>query len=171
EDEDDILEWNSKAGRVYGVDEDVRQRWLGISSKQEGDSSGCYGPFTSRLEWEICQWSVKEKISQSSFNRFLKIPQVQDKLGLTFNTAKSMLDKLDETPDRAGPWFTKKLSFKDRPEEEFTIYHRDPVEAIKALWGDPSLANDLVYQPGKLFRSKEQTKESRIFSEMWTANF
>ncbi|KAJ3722512.1 hypothetical protein C8R42DRAFT_533850, partial [Lentinula raphanica] len=110
-----------------------------------------YSPFASRLEWEVCQWAVKEKVSQSSFNRFLKIPQVKDKLGIKFNNAKSMLDKLDKVPDRAGPWFTKKLSFKDRPDEEFTVHHRDPVEAIKALWGDPSLANDLVYQPAKLF--------------------
>ncbi|KAE9401116.1 hypothetical protein BT96DRAFT_736389, partial [Gymnopus androsaceus JB14] len=39
------------------------------------------------------------------------------------------------------------LSFKDRPSEFFTIYHRNPIEAIKALWGDPALAKHLVYKP------------------------
>ncbi|KAJ3711596.1 hypothetical protein C8R42DRAFT_544044, partial [Lentinula raphanica] len=110
-----------------------------------------YSPFASRLEWEISQWAVKEKVSQGSFNRLLKIPEVKENLGVTFNNTKSMYDKVDHIPDRCGPWSTKKLSFKDRPEEEFTIHHRDPIEAIKALWGDPTLAQDLVYKPSKLF--------------------
>ncbi|KAJ3832638.1 hypothetical protein F5878DRAFT_547871 [Lentinula raphanica] len=172
DDEDNIPVWDSKAGEVYGVDKDIEQRWRGISSQKDEEEARCYEPFASRLEWEVCQWSVKEKISQNSFNRFLKIPQVQERLGLTFNNSRTMLEKLDTIPDRAGPWFTKNLSFKDRPEEVFTIHHRDPLEAIKALWGDPSLARDLVYQPAKIFRKEaEPTEENRIFSEMWTGGF
>ncbi|KAJ3819830.1 hypothetical protein F5880DRAFT_1466499, partial [Lentinula raphanica] len=108
-------------------------------------------PFASRLDWEISQWAVKEKVSQSSFNRLLKIPQVKEKLGLSFDNARSMLNKVDQIPERGGSWFVKQLSFKDRPGEEFTVRYRDPVEAVKALWGDPSLAEHLVYKPAKLF--------------------
>ncbi|KAJ3756691.1 hypothetical protein EV360DRAFT_30984, partial [Lentinula raphanica] len=110
-----------------------------------------YSPFPSRLEWEISQWAVKEKVSQSSFNRLLKIPQIKEKLGVSFDNARSMLNKVDQIPERGGSWFVKQLSFKDRPQEEFTVRYRDPIEAIKALWGDPSLAKDLVYKPAKLF--------------------
>ncbi|KAJ3737970.1 hypothetical protein EV360DRAFT_9234, partial [Lentinula raphanica] len=86
-----------------------------------------YSPFASRLEWEISQWAVKEKVSQSSFNRLLEIPQVlmKEKLGLSFDNARSMLKKVDQIPDRAGRWFEKRLSFKDRPQEEFTVRYRD----------------------------------------------
>ncbi|KAJ3755332.1 hypothetical protein EV360DRAFT_22336, partial [Lentinula raphanica] len=76
DDEDNIPVWDSKAGEVYGVDKDIEQRWRGISSQKDEEEARCYEPFASRLEWEVCQWSVKEKISQNSFNRFLKIPQV-----------------------------------------------------------------------------------------------
>jgi hypothetical protein len=82
-----------------------------------------------------------------------------------------MLQQVDQIPERCGQWYTKKLSFKDRPHEHFFIRHRDPIEAIKALWGDPSFLNDLVYKPAKLFRGKVQTEEERMFSEMWTGGF
>ncbi|KAJ3765099.1 hypothetical protein FB446DRAFT_655726 [Lentinula raphanica] len=172
EDEDNTWIWHPTAGKVVKMDRNVEKRWLGIKSgKDEADSMGCYSPFSSRLEWEVTQWAVKEKVSQGSVNRLLQIPQVKEKLGLTFNNAKSMLDKLESIPEHCGPWMTKKLSFKDRPGEEFLIYHRDPIEAVKALWGDPALAGDLVYKPAKLFRNSDQSEDNRIFSEMWTASF
>ncbi|KAJ3964841.1 hypothetical protein EV361DRAFT_975920 [Lentinula raphanica] len=165
DDEDNIPVWDSKAGEVYGVDKDIEQRWRGISSQKDEEEARCYEPFASRLEWEVSP-------VLSSIFLPLKLIQVQERLGLTFNNSRTMLEKLDTIPDRAGPWFTKNLSFKDRPEEVFTIHHRDPVEAIKALWGDPSLARDLVYQPAKIFRKEaEPTEENRIFSEMWTGGF
>lgn len=79
-----------------------------------------------------------------------------------------MLQTVDTIPERSGQWFAKKLSFRDRPEEYFTIRYRDPVEAIKALWGDPAFSRDLVYKPVKMFRGQTQTESERIYSEMWT---
>ena len=82
--------------------------------------------------------------------------------------SRSMLQKVDLIPERCGTWYTKRLSFKDRPNEYFTVRHRDPIEAIKGLWGDPAFAQDLVYKPAKLFRGTKQMEEERMFSEMWT---
>ncbi|KAF5343781.1 hypothetical protein D9757_014804 [Collybiopsis confluens] len=65
----------------------------------------------------------------------------------------------------------EEFEIADHPEEHFIVHHRDPVEAIKALWGDPSLANHLVYKPAKLFYGDEQKEENRMFSEMWTGSF
>jgi len=82
-----------------------------------------------------------------------------------------MLQQVDEIPERGGQWFTKRLSFKDRPNEHFIVHHRNPIEVIKGLWGDPAFSTDLVYKPVKLFRGSLQTEKERIFSEMWTAGF
>ena len=79
-----------------------------------------------------------------------------------------MLQTVDTIPERSGQWFTKRLSFKDRPTEFFTICHRDPIDAIKALWGDPAFSKDLVYKPAKMFRGQRQTEDQQIYSEMWT---
>ena len=82
-----------------------------------------------------------------------------------------MLKCVDQIPDRCGDWYTKALSFRDCPDEHFIVHHRNPVEAIKALWGDPAFAEHLVYKPAKLFRGKETTEQYRMFSEMWTGGF
>ncbi|KAF5382238.1 hypothetical protein D9757_008922 [Collybiopsis confluens] len=166
-----VWKWHPSAGRVYGYRPNVHERWKGIFSGQEAEAARCYSPFSSRLEWEVAQWAVKERLSQASFDRLLKIPQIKEKLGITYKNTQSMLRKVDEIPDRCGPWYTKRLSFKDRPDEYFIIRHRNPLEAIKALWGDPSFAEKLVYKPAKLFRSSTQSEEERMFNEMWTGGF
>ena len=96
---------------------------------------------------------------------------MQEKLGLSYGNARSMLKCVDQIPNKCGDWYTKQLSFKDSPDETFIVHHRDPVEAIKALWGDPAFAEHLVYKPAKLFRGNKHTEEHRIFSEMWTGEF
>ncbi|KAF5346217.1 hypothetical protein D9757_014049 [Collybiopsis confluens] len=163
--------WHPSAGKVYGTEPNVYARWAQLFLEQEEGADKGYYPFTSRLEWEIAQWAVQEKITQQSFDRLLRIPKVKDSLGVTFSSARAMLAKVDEIPSRGGSWYTKQLSFKDHPDETFTIRHRNPLDAIKALWGDPSFANDLVYRPAKLFRNSSCTENERVFSEMWTGSF
>ncbi|KAJ3718827.1 hypothetical protein C8R42DRAFT_546394, partial [Lentinula raphanica] len=162
------IQWHSTAGEVLRTEKTIHERWLRILSGVKQDT---YSPFSSRLEWEISHWAVKEKVSQSSFNRLLQIPQIKEKLGLSFDNARSMLNKVDQIPERCGGWLVKQLSFKDRPQEEFTVRYRDPIKAIKALWGDPSFSKDLVYRPAKLFRKSGFKEEDRIYSEMWTGSF
>jgi hypothetical protein len=84
-----------------------------------------------------------------------------------------MLQTVDTIPERCGKWYTKRLYFKDRPDEHFIVRHRDPIEVIRGLWGDPAFTNDLVYKPAKLFRGRgqNQTEDDRIYSEMWTGGF
>ncbi|KAJ3965877.1 hypothetical protein EV361DRAFT_774298, partial [Lentinula raphanica] len=64
------------AGEVLRRESTVYQRWQRIFSKKVIED---YKPFESRLEWEISQWAVKEKLSQKSFDRLLKIPEVRSK--------------------------------------------------------------------------------------------
>lgn len=93
---------------------------------------------------------------------------MRERLGLSFTSARSMFQIVDTIPEHSGKWVTKQLSFKDCCEEHFTIRYRDPIEAIKALWGDPAFSKDLVYKPAKVFRGQTQTEDQRIYSEMWT---
>lgn len=77
---------------------------------------------------------------------------------------------VDQIPERCGPWFTKRLSFKDSPEEFFIVRHRNPIEAIRGLWGDPAFAKHLVYKPAKIFRNTDARTKNRIYNEMWTGS-
>ncbi|KAJ3816209.1 hypothetical protein F5880DRAFT_1619629, partial [Lentinula raphanica] len=163
-----ITDWDDSAGQILRHEPTVHNHWQSLFGVDD-TSDQSYRPFSSRLDWEIAQWAVKEKISQKSLNRLLKVPMVKERLGLSFHNARSMLKLVDEIPATRGQWFTKRLSFKDRPDEHFIVRHRNPIEAIRALWGDPALAKDLVYKPAKMFRNKHKpTDNERIFSEMWT---
>ncbi|KAJ3784232.1 hypothetical protein GGU10DRAFT_34188 [Lentinula aff. detonsa] len=66
-------------------------------------------------------WTTKEKISQKSSDRLLEIPLVKEHLGLSFLNTRCMLQNVVSIPERYGKWYTKHLSFKDRPSECFTV--------------------------------------------------
>ncbi|THU96684.1 hypothetical protein K435DRAFT_558344, partial [Dendrothele bispora CBS 962.96] len=112
-------------------------------------------PFTSELDWKLARWAISEKVSHRTFNRLLEIPEIKDRLGLGFHNARTMLQTVDSIPERCGEWKIKRIRFRDRvsqgTEESFNIYHRDPIKAIQALWGDPAFADHLVYKPSKMF--------------------
>jgi hypothetical protein len=71
-------------------------------------------------------------------------------------------------PEKAGEWKTQKLKFNDT-EDEFTIRYRDPIAAIKSLWGDEQLSPEMVFAGCKIFSN--ETKKNRIFSEMHTGKW
>ncbi|THU83763.1 hypothetical protein K435DRAFT_620854, partial [Dendrothele bispora CBS 962.96] len=166
------------AGAPVGMNGSIHERWRKLFKREaasdEGEGVGLeHHPFASELDWKLAQWALSEKISQRAFNRLLQIPEVKERLGLSFHNAKSMLKAVDSIPERCGEWQTKRIRFQDRAgrgvDEAFTIYHRDPIKAIQALWGDPALADHLVYKPSRMFADGDQS--CRIYSEMWTGKW
>ncbi|KAJ3486481.1 hypothetical protein NLJ89_g11806 [Agrocybe chaxingu] len=151
-DEDDdtrvVLKDNS-AGTWIRMDDTLHQRWSTLyghgENTTQGDSSStvdkAYAPFASEMDWRIARWVIQDGIGHKSFDRLLSIPGVVEKLGLSFKNIHS----------------------------PFTIRYRNPLEAIKSLWGDPGLASHLVYRPRKIFSHSSQ--ENRIYTEMWTGQW
>ncbi|KIY61549.1 hypothetical protein CYLTODRAFT_495200 [Cylindrobasidium torrendii FP15055 ss-10] len=109
-----------------------------------------YTPFASKMDWEIAQWMVKDGIGHNSFNRLLAINGVQERLGLSYHNTAGLHDRLEAVPRRAGKWHVKHITFPDSPNEPFTLRHRDVLESIQSLWGDPELAKHLVYRPQRV---------------------
>jgi hypothetical protein len=99
----------------------------------------------------------------------IDMSQVVEKLGLSFHNVRALHQKIDDMPDRAGSWQKKSLSFRDLPGEDFTVWHRDPIEAIKGLWKDPNLSPHMAFTPSKVYM--DSTKSEHIYSEMWTGQW
>ena len=95
--------------------------------------------------------------------------QVLQSLGLSYNNFHALNETLEQIPERAGKWFTRGLSFRDKPDEIYILRGRDPVEAVRSLWGDPTLAEHLVYRPSEVFA--DATRVNRLYSEMWTGEW
>ena len=102
-------------------------------------------------------------------SRCLTVLQVSERLGLSYTNMKSLHKQVDSMTERAGAWKTEELSFPDIPNQCYTICYRDPIEAIRTLWRDPSLSPHLVYSPTKVYGDESET--SRIYSEMWTGQW
>ncbi|KIK64891.1 hypothetical protein GYMLUDRAFT_160546 [Collybiopsis luxurians FD-317 M1] len=69
--------WHPTAGKVYWYEPTVHNHWKALFLEgKEGNPDAGYHPFQSRLDWEIAQWAIKEKIMQHSLDCLLQIPQV-----------------------------------------------------------------------------------------------
>ncbi|KAJ3833014.1 hypothetical protein F5878DRAFT_666038 [Lentinula raphanica] len=151
-----VIEENEEAGHIIRMDHSLEARWrlahnLDVDHPMDGSSSlpdKAFAPFASEMDWRIAEWVVKDGIGHKSFDRLLAIPGVKEKL------------------PRAGEWKTRKLRFKDdESSNDFILRHRDILECVQSLWGDPALADHLVYKPKKIFQDAGKTK--RVYSEMW----
>jgi hypothetical protein len=94
--------------------------------------------------------------------------QVKEKLGLSYHNIRGLHQVVDSIPGRAE-WKTKILSFDDKPQHKHAIHFRDPLEAIRALLGNPAHAKDIVYKPKKIF--SDSSKAKHIYNEMWTGKW
>lgn len=94
--------------------------------------------------------------------------QVTERLGLSYHNIRGLHKIVDSVPPRAR-WKTRELWFKNNPEDKHIVYHRDPIDAIKTLLGNPAHANDIVYRPKRVFT--DASRDSRIYNEMWTGDW
>ncbi|KAE9389078.1 hypothetical protein BT96DRAFT_835447 [Gymnopus androsaceus JB14] len=115
-----------------------------------------YAPFASEMDWRVAEWVVKDNVGHNSFDRFLHIPGVVEKLGLSYHNVRGLHQCIDSICPKAGDWKVRRLRFKDHPNEEFILCHRNILDVVKSLWGDPSLAQHLVYCPKSIFKDTEK---------------
>lgn len=178
-----VVNQHPTAARVVKADQKLRDRWKAAFGKAdeiidtEGDVNmeevsediNPYAPFASELDWKIAKWFVDEDPGHAAFDRLLKIPGVIQKLGLSFKNVRGIRKTIEKIPSASAKWKSKVLRYADRPEEKFIIRYRDPVEVIRDLVGDPSLADDLHWAPSKVY--SDMQREKRVYSEMWTADW
>lgn len=163
DDDDDarVEDPHPTAGKIIGhAPSTVPKDQDGDTVMHDLDHGSPFLPFCSELDWCFAEWAVKDGPGQKAMDRLLAIPgvhhlslcfitsttykrlkflQIKEKLGLSFNNMRALLQKVDSIPDRAGEWQTKELFFRDHGDEKYTIRFRDPIEAIKSLFADPTL--------------------------------
>jgi Plavaka transposase len=93
---------------------------------------------------------------------------VVERLGLSYHNIRKLHQTVDGIPPQAE-WKTRSLWFKSDPQAKHYIHHRNPIEAIQSLLGNPAHAKHIVYRPKKVFVNAE--KKKRIYHEMWTGKW
>lgn len=142
-----------------------------------------WAPFSSRIEWELARWVKFRGLSAGAFSELLKIDGVSqlfalhlypsntlklvDALGLSFSSSEELNRIIDKKIPNGLPQFVREEVELDGHKYEF--YHRDIIQCIRALYGDPELADFLVHAPEKWYTGPD--KKVRIYSEMHTGHW
>ncbi|KIL63907.1 hypothetical protein M378DRAFT_79020 [Amanita muscaria Koide BX008] len=124
-----------------------------------------YAPFTSKLEWEIARWAKLRGPSESSLSEFLAIPEVCDRLGLTFRTTRELNRVVDKLPARPK-FLCEEVTVAGHM---YTCFYRSIIACILALYRDPAFARDMLYVPELHFKDNEG--KQRIYHDMNTGKW
>ncbi|KZV79162.1 hypothetical protein EXIGLDRAFT_782730 [Exidia glandulosa HHB12029] len=122
-----------------------------------------YAPFANKADWELGQWIKTEGVSDAACNRFCGL----DSTANTFKNARELNQIIDQLPGN-GSWKCSVISVDDSAVKH-EVFHRDPVECLRALWCDPEFKDFMSYAPEKRFT--DATCSSRLFTDLKTADW
>lgn len=127
-----------RAGEVKAMQSKLEKEWkkrFGMNVDRE-----TLDPFSSRLDWEVGNWAIRDSASNSAFDRLLAIPevshifrlftaltaliiiyQVRERLGLSYRNMRELHQKVDSLPDRVGTWTEKTLFYPDKPDDTYIV--------------------------------------------------
>ena len=88
--------------------------------------------------------------------------QLAKALGLSFSSTQELNRIIDKKLPNGLPQFIREEV--ELAGQKYEFYHRDVLECVRALYGDPELAECLVHAPEKHYTGPD--KRSRVFSEM-----
>ena len=91
--------------------------------------------------------------------------QVHEKLGLSYKNSKELNTIVDKLPTR--PKFRKEeITISG---QAFDVYHRDILECIQSLLGDPEFADKLKFAPEKHYTGPDRL--NRVYSDVYTGKW
>ncbi|KAJ7844284.1 hypothetical protein B0H13DRAFT_2411826 [Mycena leptocephala] len=161
------------AGRPLRQGETLFER---MRAQQQAAGESEFSPFHNGDEWELARW-LSKNVNQSATEEYLDLPTTK-KANLSFHNNRSFLLKVDKLP--TGPDWTCKIVTAARNRldendelmsEELELWMRNPVECIKELMSNPAFREHMAYAPERVYGTKEGREDSRIFDEMWTAEW
>ncbi|KAJ3859983.1 hypothetical protein EV359DRAFT_75404 [Lentinula novae-zelandiae] len=147
--------------------------------QQKADGSEPWEPFQSQDEWELACWLMESGASQTKIDSFLRLNKIRNNVKPNFKDKRAFFRTIDLLP--TGPSFSctpmevmgnlKDTNGENRT-EVLELWHRDILECISELMGNPAFNEKQEYAPRREFREmKNGIPCNRQYSEMWTANW
>ena len=152
--------------------------------RQQLSSNNRYAPFVSRFDWEIARWAKLRGPSSSAFTELLQIEgvsgisdndvgfinvflQLVEVLGLSYKNTRELNKLIDKGLPRRPHFHRHDLQIGT---ETATMYSRDVLPCIEALYGNPEFAAHLIFKPERHFR-RSGGERVRVFHDMHTGNW
>ncbi|KAF8269868.1 hypothetical protein EI94DRAFT_1828626 [Lactarius quietus] len=128
--------------------------------------SSLWAPFRSQCDWEIARWAKMRGPSSSAVVDLLVIPEVVDKLGLSYRTPKELNYIIDQELPGRPPFKCHDMVVAGCT---LQLYSRDILQCIRTLFGDPEYVRDMAFAPKCHYTDSQQT--CRVYSEMYTGDW
>ncbi|KAI9440325.1 hypothetical protein H4582DRAFT_1796975, partial [Lactarius indigo] len=125
-----------------------------------------WAPFRTQCDWEIARWAKLRGPSSSAVADLLAIPEVTDKLGLSYRTPKELNDIIDKELPGCPPFQCQDLTIAG---DAYEFYFRDALQCIRSLYGNPEFAHDLTFAPERHY--VDDGRACRVYSEMHTGDW
>ena len=88
-----------------------------------------------------------------------------ERLGLSYRTVKELNSIVDDLPGRP-PFKCQDVLIGN---QTLQFHFRDVLHSIRAIYGDPEFARDLIFAPERHYVDRERTR--RVYSEMYTGDW
>ncbi|KAH9164605.1 hypothetical protein EDB89DRAFT_2116238 [Lactarius sanguifluus] len=131
----------------------------GSTRNRSGNS--VWAPFRSQCDWEFARWAKMRGATASAVTALLAIPELVDKLGLSYKTSAELNNLIDKALPGRPSFQCEDLVIGG---ETLQFHYRDIVPCIRSLFGNPEFAHELVFAPERHYTDAERT--CRVYSEM-----
>ncbi|KIJ67367.1 hypothetical protein HYDPIDRAFT_84908 [Hydnomerulius pinastri MD-312] len=133
----------------------------------DGGGGNLYAPFTSRLDYEVARWAKLRGQGSTAFSDLLGIEGVCNLLGLSYKNSRELNKIIDTKIPARRPRFHRKEIIVGG--EGLDFYMRNIEECVRALFGDPDFAKDLVFLPERHYSDEDKTK--RLYHDLHTGKW
>ncbi|KAG1851901.1 hypothetical protein F4604DRAFT_1592242 [Suillus subluteus] len=111
----------------------------------QGSDICVWAPVSSHIDYEVARWAKLRGQGSTAFSGLLDIEGVCDKLGLSYRNSHELNKIIDSKIPARHPRFKHQEILVAG--KAFDVYFQDILECVKALFGDPELAQYLVFAP------------------------
>ncbi|KAI0353815.1 hypothetical protein OH77DRAFT_1406272 [Trametes cingulata] len=130
-------------------------------------STNPYAPFTSRIDWEVARWAKMRGPGSTAVSELLKIEGLVSLLGLSYTNSRELNEIVDTHLASGRPRFRRREVIVGG--QVFEMFHRDILQCIKALYGDPEFADLLVFTPERHYADGDHT--ARVYFDLHTGKW
>ncbi|KAJ7694726.1 hypothetical protein B0H14DRAFT_3100604 [Mycena olivaceomarginata] len=116
-----------------------------------------WAPFNSQMDWQIARWAKVRGSTSTAFSDLLAISGVTEALGLSYKNSRELNAIIDDQLPEG------------RPGEAFEVYFSPIIECVRALYGDPEFAQDLIFSPERHYTDLDKT--IRLYHDLHTAKW
>ncbi|KAJ7795018.1 hypothetical protein B0H14DRAFT_3555990 [Mycena olivaceomarginata] len=126
-----------------------------------------WAPFKSQIDWQIARWAKVRGSTSTAFSDLLAINGVTESLGLSYKNSKELNQIIDQQLPNGRPVFQRQEIVVGG--EAFDVYFRPIIECVRALYGDPEFAQDLIFAPERHYLDPDKT--IRLYHDIHTAEW